>query len=197
MSVAHTLPPADAPRGFTRQRTGAWCESLNLADGRVLTLRPIHPDDTPALQRGFAKLEPEEVRLRFLHPMTELTDAYARELCTLDPKRAFALVIAEPGPPGTAEIGAVARLAFEQPGGNADFAIIVGHPLAGNGLGRHLLRRLIDWARRRGLQSLQGDVLNDNMAMLHLANRLGFTQQSMGEPGLVRISRSLQDRRKR
>ncbi|MBK8284378.1 MAG: GNAT family N-acetyltransferase [Ahniella sp.] len=192
MSVAHTLPPADAPRGFTRQRTGHWRESLTLADGRELVLRPIEPDDTPALQRAFAKLEPEEVRLRFLHPMSELTDAYARELCTLDPKRAFALVIAEPGIPGIAEIGAVARLAFEEPGGNADFAIIVGHPLAGNGLGRHMLRRLIDWSRRRGLKSLQGDVLNDNLVMLHLAHRLGFTQQSMGEPGLVRICRPLQ-----
>ena len=168
-----------------------------MADGRSLVLRPIQPDDAPALQRACAKLEPEEVRLRFLHPMSELTDAYARELCTLDPARAFALVIAEPGTPGIAEIGAVARLAFEEPGGNADFAIIVGHPLAGNGLGKHLLRRLIDWARRRGLQALQGDVLNDNMAMLHLAHRLGFVQQSMGEPGLLRISRSLQARSRR
>lgn len=191
MSVAHTPPPPDAPRGFTRRRTGPWRESLKLADGRELVLRPIDPADAPALQQAFAKLEPEEVRLRFLHPLTELTDAYARELCTLDPSHAFALVIAEPGVPGQAAIGAVARLAFEPPDRNADFAIIVGHPLAGNGLGRHLLRRLIDWATRRKLWSLQGDVLNENQVMLHLAQKLGFTTHSMGEPGVVRIIRPL------
>lgn len=165
-----------------------------MPDGRELLLRQIVPADAVPLQEGFAKLEPEEVRLRFLHPMTELTDAYARELCTLDPARAFALVITEPGIPGEAAIGGVGRLAFDRETGLAEFAIIVGHALAGQGLGRHLLKRLIDFSRRRGLREIAGDVLLDNIAMLRLAQSLGFEQHSIGEPGLTRVAKQLHSR---
>lgn len=184
--------PRSRPRSrFERRRLGPWREAVRLADGRELILRPIEPLDAKPLQEGFAKLEPEEVRLRFLHPLTELTDAYARELCDLDPARGFAIVATEPGPPGEAAIGAVARLAFDPDSRKAEFAIIVGHPLAGQGLGRHLLSRLIDYARRRGFEEIGGDVLIDNVVMLHLARKLGFATVSLGEPGLVRIVRQL------
>lgn len=184
--------PRSKPRPrFERRRIGPWREAVRLADGRDLLLRPIEPRDAKPLQEGFAKLEPEEVRLRFLHPMSELTDAYARELCDLDPQRGFAIVVTEPGEPGQAAIGGVARLAFEAASRKAEFAIIVGHPLAGQGLGRHLLSRLIDYARRRGFDEIGGDVLVDNPAMLHLAKKLGFITITSGEPGLVRIVRPL------
>ena len=53
-------------------------------DGVRLILRDIHPDDFEALQRGFAGLTAQEVRYRFLHPITELPEALARKLCDID-----------------------------------------------------------------------------------------------------------------
>jgi hypothetical protein len=47
-------------------------------DGVRLLLREIHPDDVQALQRGFAGLTAQEVRFRFLHPITELPEAVLR-----------------------------------------------------------------------------------------------------------------------
>ncbi|MBK8991890.1 MAG: hypothetical protein IPM40_09400 [Gammaproteobacteria bacterium] len=35
--------------------------SRMLADGRVLWLRPVLPEDEPALQRAFGKLTPDEI----------------------------------------------------------------------------------------------------------------------------------------
>jgi len=48
-------------------------ETIPLGDGRSLLLRPIRPEDEPSLQSAFAKLTPEEVRLRFFVPMRTLS----------------------------------------------------------------------------------------------------------------------------
>jgi len=42
------------------------------------------------------------------------------------------------------------------------------------GLGALLLHKLIRYCRERGTRELRGDVLSDNLAMLHLSNALGF-----------------------
>ena len=63
-----------------------------------LVLRQIHPADWPALRRGFAGLTAEEVRLRFLHPLTELPEALARKLCDIDTEHAAAFILIDPVP---------------------------------------------------------------------------------------------------
>jgi len=178
----HALPaPVRLARG------GApWSERIALANGRELLLRPIDARDAPALRAGFATLTPEEVRMRFLHPMTELGEELARKLASPDPAREFALVAAEPLPPGEALVGAVARASIE--GDAAEFAILVARPLARLGLGAWMLRRLVQWARRRKVRRVCGDVLLENDAMLHLAKSLGFSRAPVaGEPGLQRV----------
>jgi acetyltransferase len=46
--------------------------------------------------------------------------------------------------------------------------------MTGMGLGSLLMRRLIDYARGRGLQEIFGHVLQVNRPMLAIARRLGF-----------------------
>ena len=88
-----------------RKLKPAWEESLRLDDGRELWLRPIQPADAEPLRHGFTLLHPEEIRMRFLHPMKELSPAMAHSLCNIDRRTRFALVAAEPLPPGEALIG--------------------------------------------------------------------------------------------
>jgi RimJ/RimL family protein N-acetyltransferase len=173
-----------------------WAERITLEDGRELLLRRIEPLDAAPLRAGFALLTPEEVRMRFLHPMKELSAEMARRLTELDPTREFALVAAEPLPPGEALLGAVARIAVdndgEHPGCNGEFAILVSRTLAGQGLGAHLMRRLLRWARLKRLDVVYGDVLDENTAMLELASSLGFRRElKTDEPGMIRISLAL------
>src|SRR5262245_32542313 len=109
-----------APRGarprrrdeptFVARGTGArWTETLALSNRRRRRLRPIRPADALSLRRGFMALSPEDVRLRFLHPMTELTEETALRLASPDPRRELALVLAEPPTDAGALVGAVAR----------------------------------------------------------------------------------------
>ena len=169
-----------------------WCEALRLRDGRKLIARPILSADAATLRRSFGDLTAEEIRFRFLHPITELTPAYARELSDLDRARAFALVIVEALPPEEARIGAVARAIVDAGGKDAEFAIIVGREIGGFGLGTYLLKRISEWSRKKGMRTLYGDVMVENQRMLRLARRLGFKLgRHPVEPQLVRIWRPL------
>ncbi len=173
-----------------------WHERLVLADGRELLLRPIQPADAEPLRAGFALLSPEEIRLRFLHPLKEMSVEMAHRLTHLDARRDFALVAAEPLPPGEALVGAVARVSIDSDGRRAEFAILVSRFLVGQGLGVVMMKQLIRWARLKKLDELYGDVLDENSAMLTLAQSLGFKREPLADdPGIIRVSLPLKKSR--
>lgn len=177
--AANDAPPADGER-------------ITLADGRELVLRPIHANDVAALQRGFAHLSTEEVRLRFLHVMKELPDELAERLCRLDPEQEIAFVLADP--PGTPEpeIHGVSRAFIDPVTDGAEYALIVQKAYTGLGLGFHLMQRLIAACRARGVRELWGDVLAENHAMLQMCGVLGFERRPVfHDPGVVRVTLAL------
>lgn len=190
---SHPLPRwsrSHAVPAEIRRRTlqGAWREQLTLADGRELLLRPIETEDAEMLRLGFGLLSAEEVRMRFLHPMRELSAELAARLARPRRGRDFALVAAEHLPPGEALVGAVVRASLDEDGRNAEFAIIVSRFLGRLGLGRLLMKRMLHWAKLKRLDSVYGDVLDDNDAMLGLARSLGFRRDpSHHEPGQTRV----------
>lgn len=168
-----------------------WQEELRLDDGRRLWLRPILPADAEPLRQSFTLLTPEEVRMRFLHPLTELTPAMARRLTHIDPRTQLALVLAEPEAPGEALVGGVVRAAIDAGTRRADFAILVSRFLAHQGLGTLLMKQMLRWAKLKRLEAVYGDVLQENTQMLQLAQHLGFRRLAADEPGLVRIEKDL------
>jgi GNAT superfamily N-acetyltransferase len=166
--------------------------ALRDADGTELELRSIRPDDFKALQRGFRNLTPDEVRMRFLHPLTDLVEPVARSLCDLDPKTGVAFVLADPPQTAEPEIHAVARAYIDPATLAAEFAVIVQRRFAGKGYGRMLMDRLLRACRDRGAVEMWGDVFLDNVAMLALAERLGFEKHwQPHDPGVVRINLDL------
>ena len=178
-----------------RERLPPWHERQTLANGRQVLIRPIRPEDAEPLRAGFSLLEPEEIRQRFLHMVRELTPEAAEKLTHTNPRNEFARVVAEPMPPGQALIGAVARVAADANGRDAEFAILVSRYIKNMGLGRYLMTRLVKWARGKRLSRLYGDVLENNAPMLSLAQSLGFQREFRQEsPGLVRIVLELKPR---
>jgi acetyltransferase len=84
----------------------------------------------------------------------------------------------------------VTRLVMDADRQKGEFAIIVGDPWQGKGLGPKLLEQLIAVTRDQGLQLLYGDVLAQNKPMLEMAKKIGFHLKRMGE-GVVRIELKL------
>lgn len=167
-------------------------EPVRARDGRVLLLRDIDRDDIDALRRGFSHLTPEEVRLRFLHPVTEMTPEMALQLCDIDPSNAVALVLVDSDDPARAEVHAVARAYVDPATLGAEFALVVQRSFAGQGLGTLLMQRLIERCRALGATEIWGDVLAENGAMLELCDHLGFERHTaFGDPGIQRVTLAL------
>ena len=57
---------------------------------------------------------------------------------------------------------------------NGEYAIIVRSDLKGAGIGWLLMRHLIHYAEKEGLQELYGDVLEGNTRMIDMCRSLGF-----------------------
>lgn len=183
LTLANSPAKMQAPTGAK-----AIGERVHSSVGDLL-LRPIRRDDVAALQRGFARLSAEEVRFRFLHPITDLSGDMARALCQPDPRCGIALVLIDPPPASAPEIHAVARAHVDPATLCAEFALIVQQRYTGQGLGSLLMQRLIAACRSRGAVEIWGDVLVENGAMLELCEHLGFTRRTQwSDRGIVRVN---------
>lgn len=189
--VAAVADPA-APRLAIRPYPKSLEQTVVIGDGRSLLLRPILPEDEPKLQKSFERLTPEQVRLRFFVPMKELGHSLAARLTQIDYDREMALILTEPGIPGTTEIFGVVRIAADPDNERGEYAVVVPEHMTGQGLGALLMRQIIDYAKKRGLRQVWGDVLRENAAMLGLVRKLGFrVKDDPDDPSLVRVTLDL------
>ena len=164
-------------------------QNITSRDGRSLWLRPIMPEDEPALRRTFERLTPDEIRQRFHVPMKAFPHTLAARLTQIDYDREMALVLTERRLPGDAEINGVVRLGADPDNEHAEFALLVRQAYTRQGLGTQMLQCLIEYARGRGIGELYGLVLADNPGMRALCRKLGFTETLMPEEaGIVRVS---------
>ncbi len=182
--------PADklAARLAIRPYPSALEETLTTDDGQSFLLRPVMPEDEPSLQATFATLTPEEIRLRFFAPIKTLPHVQAARFTQIDYDREMALILTKPGVPGEAEIFGVVRLSADPDNEQAEYAILVRHDVAGHGLGHKMMERITDYARKRGIGEVWGDVLRENKRMLAICDDLGFERETVdGEPSIVKV----------
>ncbi|WP_430436143.1 GNAT family N-acetyltransferase [Oceanibaculum nanhaiense] len=166
-------------------------QEMTVRDGSRYAVRPIRPEDGPALQALFARLAPEDIRMRFFSPLKSLPPALAARLTQIDYDREMAL-IASPipghGQAPEAEISAVVRISCDPDNERAEYAILVRSDLKGRGIGYGLMNLIIAHARQRGIREVFGDVLRENQPMLQLCRDLGFTaMESEEDPALARM----------
>ena len=167
-------------------------ESIALADGRALLLRPIRPEDEPALHEAFGRLTPEEIRLRFFVAMRSMTHVMAARFTQIDYDRQMALVLTESVAAAAEKIYGVVRIHTDPDRERAEFAILVWQELGGRGLGTLMMYRIIAYARARGIGEMFGQVLRDNRRMLALCRELGFSVHTdSDDPSYVTVMLAL------
>jgi acetyltransferase len=159
-------------------------EHWTLRDGERLIVRPVRPEDAEQHAAFFARLSPQDIRYRFFTAMRELSAEMTARLTQIDYDREMAFVAAREA---TGETVGVARLVSENEH-EGEFAVIVQADMKGKGVASHLMRRLIEWARGRGMGTIVGQVLADNAPMLTFVRGLGFTVKRMaGEPDVMDV----------
>jgi acetyltransferase len=150
--------------------------AIKLADGTVLALRPVRPEDAE-IERAFVAGLSEETRYyRFFYRLHELTPAMIGRFTQVDYDRELALLalIDDPQSPAGQTIIGVARYIANLDHVTAEFAVVVADAWQRRGVASGLMKALIACATRRGLQSLEGVVLRSNHNMVQFVQRLGF-----------------------
>ena len=69
-----------------------WERHIEVKDGWRVFVRPIRPEDEPAIHELLRHVTPEDLRLRFFAPMKEFTHPFIARLTQLDYARAMAFV---------------------------------------------------------------------------------------------------------
>ncbi len=145
-----------------------------LADGRNITLRPIRPEDAE-IEHDFVKnLSDEAKYFRFIQSINELTPEMLIRFTQIDYDREMAFIAVTQMDGHEVELG-VARYTMNPDGLSCEFAIVVADAWQGRGFAHKLMSSLMDAARARGLQSMEGEVLSNNFGMLKLVQKLGFS----------------------
>lgn len=150
-------------------------QRIRLRDRSEHLLRPVRPEDEPAVIELLQGLDQETVRLRFFAHIRHFSHMMAARMTQIDYDRELALVAHPLDAPES--LRALGTLIADPDNASAEFALLVRPDHGRLGLGRQLLVALIEHARRRGIGRVWGVVLAENEAMLGLARSLGFVRR--------------------
>jgi len=139
-----------------------------------LMVRPIRPEDAPLLSELFATLSPQSIYYRFFYPMKKLSQKMLARFTQIDYDREIALVAISESGSQEKMLGA-ARVILQQNMKDAEFAVLVGDPWQGKGIGAQLLQTCLDIAKERHFRNIWGVALAENKGMLALGRKLNFT----------------------
>jgi acetyltransferase len=154
-----------------------------LRGGGEYTIRPIHPGDAQLLQELVQNLSPESRYFRFVSSLRELPPSLLSRLTLIDYDREMALVaihrerVADAQGEVTVKkrIVGVSRYITNPDKTSCEFSLVVADDFNGKGLGSRLMLSIMEEARDKGLDEIEGLVLANNPGMLKLMKGLGFT----------------------
>ncbi len=178
---------ANLPRTAVRPYPSAYVTSYMARNGAVITIRPIRPEDEPAMVQFHETLSERSVYMRYFHHM-RLSQRVAHErltrICFIDYDREMILV-AETADRAIVAAGRLSR-GHGRPDG--EFAVLVSDAWQDQGLGTELIHSVVSIARQEKISRLWGHILSENRTMQELARQAGFELRYSVEEGVVEAS---------
>ena len=165
--------------------------TFQLPDGRDVTIRPIRPEDAEIEQDFVRGLSDEAKYFRFMHAVHELTPEMLVRFTQIDYHREMALIAVTWEDGKEVEHGVV-RYVTNPDQNSCEFAIVISDEFQGHGIGQRMVTRLMEIARSRGLDLMEGEVLTANHKMLDLVRSLDFqVERSKSNPGVQYVWKDL------
>jgi acetyltransferase len=162
-----------------------------LPDGTDVLIRPVRPEDAELLQEFVRQLSPETKYFRYMQNIKELTPEMLVRFTQMDYDRELALVAVVVEDGKRAALG-VARYTLNPDGHTCEFALVVDDRHRNQGLGSTLMEHLMEAARARGINRIEGEVLGENHRMLSLMRELGFAVRiSDADPSIRTVERKI------
>ena len=162
-----------------------------LPKGGEYTLRPIRPDDAQMMQDFVQHLSAESRYMRFVSHNKELTPTMLSRMTLIDYDREMALVAVQ-NDNDTERIIGMSQYITNPDRASCEFSLVVADDFGGQGLGSRLMLSIMEEARDKGLQEIDGLVLANNAGMLALMRKLGFEMKKFeDDPDFKLVTYSL------
>jgi acetyltransferase len=166
--------PRLAIRPYPNQYVAPW----TMKNGQQVIMRPIRAEDEMMMHSFHASLSDKTVYMRYLSPMmlsARITHERLARMTHNDYDREIALVV-EGMEQGERAILGVARLSKLR-GTNEDarFTMLVSDKYQGQGLGKELMKRIIQIGRNEKIKNIIAMMSPDNLIMKELCRAVGFT----------------------
>jgi acetyltransferase len=160
---------APYPKKYITMRT--------LKNGSRVTLRPIKPEDENRFNDLFKSLSAQSVRFRFFETIKEMSHDTLSRYCNLDYDREIAIVAQL----DDSRLIGVVRLILDAEAKKGEFAVMVSDSWHGQGLGSKMMDYIIEIGIDLKLETIYSDVSPENIKMLNLCGKKGFTAKSGDE----------------
>jgi acetyltransferase len=166
-------------------------KTVQLNDGTDIVIRPIRPEDAEIEAQFIRDLSDEARYFRFMNSLQELSQEMLVRFTQIDYHNEMALIAVTMTDAGEEQIG-VARYTTNLDKTSCEFALVVSDQWQSRGIAHHLMRNLMDVARDRDLERIQGQVLSKNSRMLDLMTSLNFSiSNDPDDTAVKRVERRL------
>lgn len=171
------------------QETAVAPAEIATRSGATLIVRPVAPDDEPALEEFFDRVSDEDRRFRFLSPRKHLSHEQLVPMIEVDHRRTETWVAFAKD--GQALVGS-AMLACDDAMDTGEVAVSVCQDWRGKGVGWALLDVVAGAAQERGLRRVISIEDRENHAAIELEREKGFVPHGVeGDPTVVLLERIL------
>ena len=154
-----------------------------LSDGSAVHLRPIHPEDAPAIVELHSRMSDRTRYLRYFSPYPRIPERDLARFVNVDHRDREAFVIVSGS--RIMAVGRYERLGPESP--EAEVAFVVEDAHQGRGIGSVLLEHLADAAQEHGINRFVAEVLPQNSGMLRVFSDFGYQVQRRYADGVVHL----------
>ncbi|HYU82777.1 MAG TPA: GNAT family N-acetyltransferase, partial [Candidatus Polarisedimenticolia bacterium] len=162
-----------APSGYPTHREA----DVVLRDGAVVHVRPVRPNDEPALVELFRSLSLHSRLFRFFSGSTDLSGE-AKRAISVDYRDSFSLVAV-----AGVERRLIAQAAYYAgPDRRAEVAWAIADDWQGRGLGTLLLAHLAEVAEQNGIGPFIAYVLSENRQMIEMLTESGIPTRASRTP---------------
>jgi acetyltransferase len=161
---------------------------IHTPEGQLFAVRPIKPEDEPALRRFADEVDTRDLWHPFFAPLRDRTHETAARLSQIDYDQEMTLVAWQGG-----RVAGLARSTADPDFETGECAVIIRADLREKGLARQLLQALLRAIADQGVRRAVLVFPADQTRMLALAGELGFEcAASPVDPSQVHASKALQ-----
>ena len=161
-------------------------KKVQLNDGTDIVIRPIRPEDAEIEAKFVRELSKESKYFRFMSSLRELSQEMLVRFTQIDYHNEMALIAVTQKGTAEEQIG-VARYVTNLDKTSCEFALAVSDDWQNRGIAHKLMRNLMEVARDRDLEKMEGKVLSNNFKMLELMTSLNFQIHNDPEDAAVKL----------